>query len=154
MYYGFRLRVQSRGWVLLWPRPSSWGVRSLDDQRGARLCELRGAVRTVVDWEAMDFFRDDGLVADPYPYFDALRGQCPVRREPHHGVVMVTGYDEAVQVRPGPARAPQRRLARAAAIQFHRPAGHDDRHGGLHGEPLRRCPAGPWRAPGSRRNPR
>jgi len=33
-------------------------------------------VRTVIDWEAMDFFRDDGLVADPYPYFDALRGQC------------------------------------------------------------------------------
>jgi cytochrome P450 len=52
----------------------------------------------VSDWEAMDFFRDDALVADPYPYFDALREQCPVRREPHHGVMMVTGYDEAVEV--------------------------------------------------------
>jgi cytochrome P450 len=52
----------------------------------------------VTDFEAMDFFRGDELVADPYPYFDALRGQCPVRREPHHGVVMVTGYDEAVEV--------------------------------------------------------
>jgi len=50
------------------------------------------------DVDAMDFFRDDGLVADPYPYFEALREQCPVRREPHHGVMMVTGYDEAVQV--------------------------------------------------------
>ena len=50
------------------------------------------------DWEAMDFFRDDALVADPYPYFDALREQGPVRREPHHGVMMVTGYDEAVEV--------------------------------------------------------
>jgi cytochrome P450 len=50
------------------------------------------------DFEAMDFFRDDGLVADPYPYFEALRERCPVRREPHHGVVMVTGYDEAVEV--------------------------------------------------------
>lgn len=47
---------------------------------------------------AMNFFRDDGLVADPYPYFDAMREQCPVRREPHHDVMMVTGYDEAVQV--------------------------------------------------------
>jgi len=28
-----------------------------------------------VDVDAVDFFRDDGLVADPYPYFDALRGQ-------------------------------------------------------------------------------
>jgi cytochrome P450 len=52
----------------------------------------------VNDVDALNFFRDDGLVADPYPYFDALRGQCPVRREPHHDVVMVTGYDEAVQV--------------------------------------------------------
>ncbi|NUU21563.1 MAG: cytochrome P450 [Streptomycetaceae bacterium] len=45
-----------------------------------------------------DFFRDDDLVADPYPYLDAIRAQCPVQREPHHGVVMVTGYDEAVEV--------------------------------------------------------
>ena len=52
----------------------------------------------MTDIEAIDFFRDDGLVADPYPYFDALRAQCPVRREPHHDVMMVTGYDEAVQV--------------------------------------------------------
>ncbi|MER6813423.1 cytochrome P450 [Spirillospora sp. NPDC000708] len=50
------------------------------------------------DLEALDFFRDDALVADPYPYFEALRGKCPVQREPHHGVMMVTGYDEALQV--------------------------------------------------------
>ncbi len=48
--------------------------------------------------DASDFFRDDALVGDPYPYFDEIRGRCPVRREPHHGVVMVTGYDEAVAV--------------------------------------------------------
>jgi cytochrome P450 len=53
---------------------------------------------TVNDFEATDFFRGDELVADPYPYFEALRAQCPVTREPHHGVMMVTGYDEAVQV--------------------------------------------------------
>jgi cytochrome P450 len=52
----------------------------------------------VTDFEEMDFFRGDELVADPYPYFDALRERCPVRREPHHGVVMVTGYDEAVEI--------------------------------------------------------
>jgi cytochrome P450 len=52
----------------------------------------------VTDFEELDFFRGDELVADPYPYFDALRERCPVRREPHHGVVMVTGYDEAVEV--------------------------------------------------------
>ncbi len=60
-------------------------------------------MRTVNGWESVNFFRDDGLVADPYPFYDALRRQCPVRREPHHGVVMVTGYDEAVEVFHDPA---------------------------------------------------
>jgi len=46
----------------------------------------------------MDFFRGDELLDDPYPYFDALRTECPVRREPHHGVVMVTGFEEVVAV--------------------------------------------------------
>src|SRR5271165_7222455 len=50
------------------------------------------------DFEQVDFFRQDELVADPYPYFDHLRQQCPVQREAHHGVVMVTGYQEAVSV--------------------------------------------------------
>jgi cytochrome P450 len=54
--------------------------------------------RFVKDFEAIDFFRDDALVADPYPYFDALREQCPVTRERHHDVIMVTGYDEAIEV--------------------------------------------------------
>ena len=27
--------------------------------------------------ESQDFFRDDELVADPYPYFDCLREQVP-----------------------------------------------------------------------------
>ena len=52
----------------------------------------------VTDYDAIDFFRGDELVADPYPYFDWLRAQCPVQREPHHGVMMVTGYDEAIAV--------------------------------------------------------
>ena len=50
------------------------------------------------DIEALDFFRDESLVADPNPYYDAMRAKCPVRREPHHDVLMVTGYDEAVEV--------------------------------------------------------
>jgi len=48
--------------------------------------------------DEFDYFRDQSLVADPYPYFDRMRGECPVQREPHHDVVMVTGYDEAVAV--------------------------------------------------------
>ncbi|MBO0880791.1 MAG: cytochrome P450 [Mycobacterium sp.] len=50
------------------------------------------------DFTEVDFFRDDRLVENPYPYFEALRQQCPVAREQHHGVTMVTGWDEAVEV--------------------------------------------------------
>ncbi|WP_306320064.1 MULTISPECIES: cytochrome P450 [unclassified Streptomyces] len=50
------------------------------------------------DLEEVDLFSDEEVVADPYPYFEALRGQCPVQREKRHDVVMVTGYDEAVEV--------------------------------------------------------
>ena len=50
------------------------------------------------NFDELDFFLGDALVDDPYPYFDFLREQCPVRREPHHDVVMVTGYEEAVTV--------------------------------------------------------
>src|SRR5205085_4832141 len=44
------------------------------------------------------FFRDASVVADPYPYFAHLREQGPVVREPHYGVLMVTGYREAREV--------------------------------------------------------
>ncbi|MBV9090973.1 MAG: cytochrome P450 [Mycobacteriaceae bacterium] len=52
----------------------------------------------VDDLTGMDFFRDDRLVGDPYPYFEALRSTCPLTRERHHGVTMVTGWEEAVAV--------------------------------------------------------
>jgi cytochrome P450 family 150 subfamily A5 len=52
----------------------------------------------VEDFDAIDFFRGDELIVDPYPYFAHLREKCPVEREAKHGVVMVTGYDEAVSV--------------------------------------------------------
>ena len=48
------------------------------------------------DFDAIDFFTDPSLVPDPQPYFDYLRGKAPVVRESHHGVVAVTGYDEAM----------------------------------------------------------
>ena len=51
-----------------------------------------------LDYDALDFFRGPETVADPYPYFDWLREQCPVRREPAYGVYMVTGYEEAFAV--------------------------------------------------------
>ena len=50
------------------------------------------------DWQTIDFFTDQSLVEDPYPYFEALRSECPVLMLPHLGVVAVTGYDETTEV--------------------------------------------------------
>jgi cytochrome P450 len=50
----------------------------------------------MTDLDAVDYFTDPSLVPDPHRYFDHLRAQGPVVREPHHGVVAVTGYDEAM----------------------------------------------------------
>jgi len=38
------------------------------------------------------------LLDDPYPYFDHLRSKCPVTPLPHHGVVAVSGHEEATEV--------------------------------------------------------
>ena len=57
----------------------------------------------MTDFEAVDFFRDKSLIDDPYPYYEYLRGQCPVVREKHHEVMMVTGYEEALAVYHDPA---------------------------------------------------
>ncbi len=48
--------------------------------------------------DSIDFFRSKDLIDNPYPYLEHLRGQCPVVKEPHHDVYMVTGYDEAIEV--------------------------------------------------------
>jgi cytochrome P450 len=50
------------------------------------------------DFDGVDFFTDPGLTADPYPYYDYLRAQCPVQRVASSGVVAVTGYDELTAV--------------------------------------------------------
>jgi cytochrome P450 len=52
------------------------------------------------DVDAVDFFRGDAdeLLVDPYSYLEKMRELCPVHREPHHDVVMVTGFAEAREV--------------------------------------------------------
>ena len=68
---------------------------STSDRRGP---PHRREVCAVNDIETTDFFRSNELLRDPYPYFEELRARCPVQREPHHGVVMITGYEEALAV--------------------------------------------------------
>src|SRR3954470_24173058 len=52
----------------------------------------------MADYENVDFFTDLSLIDNPYPFFEYLRAKGPVVREPHHGVAIVTGYDEALMV--------------------------------------------------------
>lgn len=59
---------------------------------------------TSQDFEAHDFFRSNRFIDDPYGYFDYLRAKAPVYREPHQGIFMVTGYDEALEIYNDPDR--------------------------------------------------
>jgi cytochrome P450 family 150 subfamily A5 len=52
----------------------------------------------VTDLVSANFFRDRSVQDDPYAYFDAVRARSPVWQEPHYGVFMVTGHDEALAV--------------------------------------------------------
>jgi cytochrome P450 len=51
-----------------------------------------------IDYDAVDFFTDESLVHDPYPYYEHLRSKCPVVPIAQYGVVAVTGYEEVSEV--------------------------------------------------------
>ncbi len=52
----------------------------------------------VSDYESVDFFSDQSLIEDPYPYFDHLRSQCPILPTGDLGVVAVSGYEAAMEI--------------------------------------------------------
>jgi len=52
----------------------------------------------MAEYESVDFFTDESLNEDPYPYFDHLRSQCPILPTTHHGVLAVSGYEEASEI--------------------------------------------------------
>ncbi len=51
-----------------------------------------------IDPTQIDYFTDAGVAANSAPYFDHMLAHHPVWREPKYGVVIVTGYEEALQV--------------------------------------------------------
>ena len=53
---------------------------------------------TVSDFDAIDFFRDDDAARRPLSLLRIPPVACPVTREPHHDVVMITGYEEVMAV--------------------------------------------------------
>ena len=58
------------------------------------------------DFENANFFRDRAIQDDPYDYFDWVRQQSPVWREPNYGVFVITGHPEAMAVYTDPATFP------------------------------------------------
>src|SRR2546426_637943 len=56
------------------------------------------AVTVPADFDDVDFFHARPLYQDPYPYYEYVRSHGPVWREPRRGIVMITGYEEAVAV--------------------------------------------------------
>jgi cytochrome P450 len=53
---------------------------------------------TEINPAEIDFFTDERIAAKAEPYFDYMLANHPVFREPMYGVVIVTGYEEALQV--------------------------------------------------------
>jgi cytochrome P450 family 150 subfamily A5 len=58
------------------------------------------------EFENANFFTDRAVQDDPYAYFDWVRAQNPVWRDPHYGVFMVTGHPEAMEIYGDPAVFP------------------------------------------------
>ncbi|MFC3961899.1 cytochrome P450 [Nocardia jiangsuensis] len=52
----------------------------------------------------VDYFTDAEVAQSPYEYLAHLRSRNPVFREPHHDVVVITGYQEANEVFRDPER--------------------------------------------------
>ncbi len=52
----------------------------------------------MTDFARIDFYTDDTIIDDPYPYFDWLREQGPITRLPNHKAWAVTGFEEAVSI--------------------------------------------------------
>jgi cytochrome P450 len=76
--------------------------------------------------DEVNFFRNRKLTVDPYPYFEELRVGCPVHREPHQGVYMVSGYDEALSVYHDHATFSSCNTVSGPFVQFSVPVEGDD----------------------------
>ena len=62
------------------------------------------------EFEKANFITDRAIQDDPYPYFDWVREQGPVWREPHFGMYMITGHPEAMAIYGDPATFPENDL--------------------------------------------
>jgi cytochrome P450 len=80
----------------------------------------------VPDFETTNFFRDRSAYDDPYPYYEWIRERSPVWQEPHYGVFMVSGYDEAMEVYTDPGTFSSCNTVSGPFVQFSVPFEGDD----------------------------
>ena len=52
----------------------------------------------MTDFDQVDYFFDVSVSTGPHAYWDFARERNPVWCEPHHGVALISGYDEVVSV--------------------------------------------------------
>src|SRR3984957_5192517 len=71
---------------------------------------MEGARRRMSEFEKANFITDGSIQDDPYAYFDWVREQGPVWREPHFGMYMITGHAEAMAIYGDPATFPENDL--------------------------------------------
>jgi cytochrome P450 len=50
------------------------------------------------DLAERDYFSDHSILRDPYAYFEAVRAKGPIYQVPESGIVIVTGFDEILEV--------------------------------------------------------
>ncbi|HET6735546.1 cytochrome P450 [Mycobacterium sp.] len=54
-------------------------------------------------YDGIDYFTDEGIRTDPYPFFDLLRERSPILPGAVPGVTVITGYQEALSAYKSPA---------------------------------------------------
>jgi cytochrome P450 len=52
----------------------------------------------MTSYETRNWFADESVAQDPFPFLAALRSQCPIQPTPHHEVIAVTGYEETSEI--------------------------------------------------------
>ena len=80
----------------------------------------------MTDLANANLFRDRSVQDDPYAYFDAVRALSPVWQEPHHGVFLVTGHDEALAVYNDSASFSSCNVVSGPFVSFPEPLEGDD----------------------------
>jgi cytochrome P450 len=53
---------------------------------------------TTSELETLDWFTDQALIEDPFPFFEAVRRHGPIWQEPNLGTFLVTGYEETTAI--------------------------------------------------------